>query len=84
MAAACGFLGIDPLHVANEGRFVAIVPADEAEAALAACRAQEIGAGAAIIGRVTAREKFSVLMETAIGGTRVVDVPSGELLPRIC
>ena len=84
VSAACNFLGMDPLQVANEGRFVAVVPENEADAALAACRSRKLGEGAAVIGRVEARSRFPVVMETIIGGRRVVDVPSGELLPRIC
>jgi len=81
---ACSFLGLDPLHVANEGRFIGIVPASRADAAVAACRAHPLGAGAAIIGTVTARQRFPVMLKTAIGGKRPVDMPAGELLPRIC
>jgi hydrogenase expression/formation protein HypE len=84
VAGACSYLGLDPLQVANEGRFVAIVPAEEAEAAVAACRTVVHGDGACIIGTVEPRGRVAVLLETAIGSRRVVDVPSGELLPRIC
>jgi hydrogenase expression/formation protein HypE len=84
VAGACSFLGLDPLHVANEGRFVAIVPADEADAAVAACRTVEQGRGACIIGTVEPRSRVPVILETIIGSRRVVDVPSGDLLPRIC
>jgi len=81
---ACSFLGLDPLHIANEGRFIAIVPAASAAAAIAACTAHPLGEGASIIGTVTARQRFGVLMKTSIGGSRPVDMPAGELLPRIC
>jgi len=84
IASASAFLGLDPLHIANEGRFIAVVPAAEAERALAALRACEQGRGAAIIGTVGEKTRLPVVMETAIGGSRMVDVPSGELLPRIC
>jgi hydrogenase expression/formation protein HypE len=84
VASACAFLGLDPLQVACEGRFVAVVPCGEADAALAALRAHEPGRGAALIGRVTEKGRFPLVMETAVGGTRAVEVPSGELLPRIC
>lgn len=84
VSSACGFLGLDPLHIANEGRFVAIVPEAEAPAALSALRSHELGKDACIIGRVEKRGTFPVIMKTVIGGTRVVDVPPGELLPRIC
>jgi hydrogenase expression/formation protein HypE len=84
VASACGFLGLDPLHIANEGRFVAVVPEKEAGTALAALHSHELGSGAKTIGTVVKKGKFPVVMKTAIGGTRVVDVPPGELLPRIC
>jgi hydrogenase expression/formation protein HypE len=84
VAGACGLLGLDPLHIANEGRFVGIVPEPEAENALAALRSHELGRNAALIGRVEEKGRFPVTIKTAIGGTRVVDVPPGELLPRIC
>ena len=82
--AACEMLGLDPLHVANEGKLVAIVPEEIAEAVLAAMRAHEYGKEAAIIGRVVAEHPGLVTAKTSIGGMRVVDVPAGELLPRIC
>jgi hydrogenase expression/formation protein HypE len=81
---ACSFLGLDPLHIANEGRFVAVVPSQNAQTALAACAKHPLGKGAAIIGEVIERRRFPVLMKTAIGGTRPLDMPTGELLPRIC
>jgi hydrogenase expression/formation protein HypE len=82
--SACAFLGLDPLHIANEGRFVAIVREDEAQVALAALHAHELGKGARIIGKVEERDRFPAVMRTVVGGMRVVDVPPGELLPRIC
>ena len=81
---ACSFLGLDPLHIANEGRFVAVVPAEAAKTAIAACNAHPLGAGASIIGEVVRRQRFPVLVKTIIGGTRPVEMPAGELLPRIC
>jgi hydrogenase expression/formation protein HypE len=81
---ACSFLGLDPLHIANEGRFVAIVPNEEKEKALAALRAHPDGKEACIIGYVTQKEKFPVLLKTIVGGVRPVELPPGELLPRIC
>lgn len=84
VASACGFLGLDPLQIANEGRFVAVVPEPEASAAVQSLHGEEVGRGAAIIGRVLDQGKFPVVMETIVGGTRIVDVPAGELLPRIC
>lgn len=82
--AACDMLGIDPLYVANEGTFVAVVPADQADAALAAVRAVPGGEGAALVGRVAAEPVASVVMVTAFGGTRMVDMLVGDPLPRIC
>lgn len=82
--AACGFLGLDPWHVANEGKLVAVVPPDAADAVLAAMTAHEHGTGAAVIGRVTERHPGVVVARTALGATRIVDRPLGEQLPRIC
>ncbi len=82
--AACGFLGLDPIHVANEGKLVAIVAAADAEAVLAAMRATEVGAASAIIGSVTDAHPGTVVARTGLGATRVVDRPLGEQLPRIC
>ncbi|ABD10451.1 hydrogenase maturation factor [Frankia casuarinae] len=82
--AACGFLGLDPLHVANEGKLVAFVADADADAALAAMRAHPAGRDAAVIGTVTAEHPGVVVGRTAFGGTRIVDRPLGEQLPRIC
>lgn len=82
--AACEMLGFDPLHIANEGKLVAIVAAGEAETVLAAMRNEALGSGAVRIGEVREKPAGRVLMRTSIGGTRIVDVPAGELLPRIC
>ncbi len=81
---ACEILGLDPLYVANEGKLLAIVPAASAEHVLSAMRAHPLGIGAAIIGEVTDDHPGFVLMKTRVGGTRVVDMLSGEQLPRIC
>ena len=81
---ACEILGLDPLYVANEGKLLAIVPPGQAERILAAMRAHPLGRDAAIIGEVTADHPGFVLMKTRVGGTRVVDMLSGEQLPRIC
>jgi hydrogenase expression/formation protein HypE len=81
---ACELLGLDPLHVANEGKLVAFVPADESERALAALRAHPLGRDAARIGRVTAEHPGMVVLRTPIGGERILDLPFGESLPRIC
>ena len=82
--AACEMLGLDPFYVANEGKLVAIVAGDLAVQVLAAMRAHEYGKDAAIIGKVVAEHPGLVTAKTSIGGMRVVDVPAGELLPRIC
>jgi len=81
---ACELLGLDPLYVANEGKLVAIVPGDQAEAALAALRGDPLGAQAAIIGAVRVDPDRFVEMDTAFGGRRMVDWIAGEQLPRIC
>lgn len=82
--AACEMLGFDPLYVANEGVLIAIVPAQHAEAALAAMRTHAIGTDAVQIGRVVAEHAGMVVMRTHVGGTRVVDMLPGDQLPRIC
>lgn len=82
--AACGFLGLDPLHVANEGTLMAIVPAEAADAVVAAMHEVGTGAGATIIGTVTEDHPGVVVAKTALGARRIVDVPLGEQLPRIC
>jgi hydrogenase expression/formation protein HypE len=84
VAAACELLGLDPLNVANEGKLIAICPADQAETLLAAMRAHPKGADATIIGEVFADPHHFVQMETAFGGNRIVDWLAGEQLPRIC
>lgn len=84
VSAACELLGLDPLYVANEGKLVAICPADQAEALLAAMRAHPKGHDAALIGHVVADVHHFVQMETAFGGSRIVDWLAGEQLPRIC
>jgi hydrogenase expression/formation protein HypE len=82
--AACEMLGLDPLHVANEGKLVAIVPASVAGAVLAAMRAVPEGADAVEIGRVVADHPSMVTMRTIVGSQRIVDMLVGEQLPRIC
>jgi hydrogenase expression/formation protein HypE len=84
VAAACELLGLDPLYVANEGKLVAIVPAADAAAVLAALRADPLGRAAALVGRVTPDPDHFVQMTTALGGRRVVDWLTGDQLPRIC
>lgn len=82
--AACEFLGLDPLYVANEGKLVAICAAQDAEKLLAAMRAHPLGEAAAIIGTVHVDDHHFVQMTTGFGGKRIVDWLSGEQLPRIC
>lgn len=81
---ACEILGLDPLYVANEGRFVAFVPADMARDALALLREGPDGTHAALIGRVAARSGGRVVLDGVLGSGRVLDMLSGEQLPRIC
>lgn len=82
--AACEFLGLDPLYVANEGKVIAICPHEQAQTLLNAMRAHPLGTQAALIGEVTADAHRFVQMQTRFGGRRVVDWLSGEQLPRIC
>jgi hydrogenase expression/formation protein HypE len=81
---ACEILGLDPLYVANEGRLVAFVPAPEAERALAIMRHHESGTGACCVGRVLAEFPGRVTMKSKVGARRILDLLSGEQLPRIC
>jgi hydrogenase expression/formation protein HypE len=81
---ACEILGLDPLYVANEGKCPAIVAPEAAEAVLAATQADPLGREAVMIGEVVAEHPGRVLLRSRIGGTRVVDMLSGEQLPRIC
>ena len=82
--SACALMGIDPLQVANEGRLLVFVSPGDAERATAALRATRGGEGAVCIGTVVADHPGIVAARTAIGGTRIIDLPLGELLPRIC
>lgn len=84
VAAVCEMLGFDPLYVANEGKVLVILPRESAERALSAMRASKYGGEAALIGEVSESPVGRVLMKTAIGATRVVDMLAGEMLPRIC
>ena len=81
---ACEILGIDPLHVANEGKLVAVVAPEAAEELLAVLRAHPLGLESAIVGGVNAEPPGMVLLDTAFGGSRVVDMLAGDPLPRIC
>ena len=84
VAAACEFLGLDPLYVANEGKLIAICPAEQADALLAAMKRHPKGQDAALVGEVIADSNHFVQMTTRFGGRRMVDWLNGEQLPRIC
>jgi hydrogenase expression/formation protein HypE len=84
VADACGILGLDPLCVANEGKLVAFVAPGDADLVLAAMRRHPDGRGAAMVGTVVEDHPGMVVARTAFGATRVVDLPVGEQLPRIC
>jgi hydrogenase expression/formation protein HypE len=84
VAAACEILGIDPLYVANEGKLVAVVAEHTAAEALALLRGHELGAGAVELGVIAAEPEGMVLLDTALGGSRIVDMLVGDPLPRIC
>jgi hydrogenase expression/formation protein HypE len=81
---ACDLLGIDPLYVANEGKLIAVVDANEAPAALDALRSHPLGKDAAVIGEIVADPPRIVVLRTTFGGTRIVDMLVGDPLPRIC
>jgi hydrogenase expression/formation protein HypE len=82
--AACEMLGFDPLYVANEGKLIAFVKADDAEKILSVMKQNPYGRDAVVIGKVIDQGKSQVRLKTAIGGTRLVDMLPGEMLPRIC
>jgi len=82
--SACEMLGLDPMYTANEGKLVAIVPEEKGETILDAMQAHPFGVDAQIIGKVVDEHAGMVVAKTQIGGTRVIDLPAGELLPRIC
>jgi hydrogenase expression/formation protein HypE len=82
--AACEMLGLDPLYVANEGKLIAVVPPADAERVLESMRTHPVGGHAAMIGEVTAEHAGLVVMESLIGGERLVNMLAGEQLPRIC
>lgn len=81
---ACELLGLDPLYIANEGKLVAVIDPGDADMVLAAMKKNKYGVQAAIIGEVTTEHKGRVVMKTRIGSSRIVDMPAGEILPRIC
>ncbi len=80
----CEILGLDPLYLANEGKVLAVVPADQAPAVLAAMQSHRMGKHAAVIGEVTEQPAKMVVLQTSFGGERIVDLLLGEQLPRIC
>ncbi len=82
--AACELLGLDPLYIANEGKLAAVVARKNAKAVLAAMKRHKYGEDAAIIGEVVAAHPGKVIMKTVLGASRIIDMPVGELLPRIC
>jgi hydrogenase expression/formation protein HypE len=84
VVGACEILGIDPLYVANEGKLVAIVAPDAAGSALERLRGHRLGSEAAIVGEIRAEPQGLVLLETSLGGSRIVDMLVGDPLPRIC
>jgi len=84
VAAACELLGFDPLYVANEGKLIAILPPEDADVVLHAMQNTRYGEESAIIGNVLTEPSRRVLLKTVIGTTRIIDTPSGEILPRIC
>jgi hydrogenase expression/formation protein HypE len=82
--AACELWGLDPLHMASEGRLVAVVPPAAADRALATLAAHPLGRGAAIVGECTDRHPGKVVLRSRAGGERLVSMLAGEPLPRIC
>ncbi|KAF0154068.1 MAG: hydrogenase expression/formation protein HypE [Syntrophaceae bacterium] len=80
----CEILGFDPLFLANEGKLIVFCPEQDAQAVLQAMQNHQYGQKAAVIGRVSSSASGRVVLKTAIGGERVVDMPTGELVPRIC
>jgi hydrogenase expression/formation protein HypE len=82
--AACELLGFDPLHIANEGKLVAIVAPEDTDSVLAGMKRNKYGSKAAIIGEVVKEHPGQVVMKTSLGASRIIDMPVGELLPRIC
>jgi len=81
---ACEMLGLDPVYIANEGKLIAIVAAEDAEKILEAMQANRYGKDASIIGEVTAENPGRVVMKTCLGASRIVDMLVGDPLPRIC
>lgn len=80
----CEILGLDPLYIANEGKLVLFCPAAEAGRVLSFMQGHPLGRDAAVIGEVTAMGGKRVILHTSVGGSREIDMPVGELIPRIC
>jgi hydrogenase expression/formation protein HypE len=81
---ACEMLGFDPFYIANEGKLVAVVPPDSADAVLAAMTSRRYGEDASVVGEISSRDRGTVRLKTTVGGERILSPLSGELLPRIC
>jgi hydrogenase expression/formation protein HypE len=81
---ACNLLGLDPLNVANEGKAVVVCPKQDSSRALGILQSHPLGKDASVIGRVVSEHRGMVILETKLGGERIVEMPSGEDLPRIC
>ena len=77
-------MGLDPLYMANEGKLIALVPAEQTERSLSALRAHPYGSQAVLIGKVTEKSDGQLLLKTPLGTTRRLDMLAGEMLPRIC
>ena len=84
MRGVCEIVGLDPLFLANEGKMVLFCTKADAQIVLATMKAHKYGKNAAIIGSVSDLGKGRVVLKTSIGGERIVDLPTGELVPRIC
>jgi hydrogenase expression/formation protein HypE len=82
--AACEILGLDPLYVANEGKLIAIVAAEHADALVTVMRRHPLGTDASIIGEIVSEHRGTVVMRSVAGGSRIVPMLAGEQLPRIC
>jgi hydrogenase expression/formation protein HypE len=82
--AVCDILGLDPLEITNEGKAIICVQADQAQACLKKLKMTSIGKEARIVGEVKAEKPGMVIMKTKIGGTRIIEMPMGEPIPRVC
>jgi len=80
----CEILGLDPIFIANEGKMVVICAGSDADKVLSVMKGHPLGGGSAVIGRVTQTGRSRVILRTVVGGSRELDLPEGELIPRIC